>query len=114
VSLPNGGETVIFTLETTGDDSYGTPTYVPGGTPVTVSGCWVYPISSAEAQALGESINTVYAVLAEDLPGGAFSSIAWDGRFWEPLGEPLRYRSGFTGTQVMTVYMKARGPKAVA
>jgi hypothetical protein len=69
VSLPNGGETVIFTLETTGDDSYGTPTYVPGGTPVTVSGCWVYPISSAEAQALGESINTVYAVLAEDSAG---------------------------------------------
>jgi hypothetical protein len=114
VSLPNGGETVIFTVETVGDDSYGTPTYVSGGMAVAVSGCWVYPISSDEAQALGEQLNTVYAVLAADLPGGAFSSVEWDGRSWEPLGEPLRYRSGFTGTQVMTVYMKARGPKAVA
>jgi hypothetical protein len=114
VTLPNGGETVVFTVETTADDSYGTPTLVPGGSPVSVAGCWVYPISSEEAQALGELVNTVYAVLAADLPGGAFSSVEWDGRFWEPLGEPLRYRSGFTGTVVMTVYMKARGPKAVA
>jgi hypothetical protein len=114
VTLPNGGETVVFTVETAADDSYGTPTLVPGGSPVSVAGCWVYPISSEEAQALGELVNTVYAVLAADLPGGAFSSVEWDGRFWEPLGEPLRYRSGFTGTVVMTVYMKARGPKAVA
>lgn len=112
--IPNGGETVTFLVDTMADDSYGTPTRVPGGQPVTVKGCWVYPISSEEAQALGEQVNTVYAVMAADLPGGAFSSVTWDGRSWEPLGEPLRYRSGFTGTVVMTVYMKSRGPKAVA
>jgi hypothetical protein len=109
--IPGGSETVTFLPEVESDDTYGTPVLVPGQVPVAVPGCWVYPISSSEAQALGEQVNTVYAVLADDLPGGAFGLVEWDGRFWEPLGEPLRFRSGFTGTQVMTVYMKSRGPK---
>lgn len=109
MTLPNGRETVTFVTEADSDDGYGTPVLVAAGDTVIVSSCWVYPISSSEAQALGEQVNTVYAVMAEELPPGAFSQIEWDGRSWEPLGEPLRYRSGFTGTVVMTVYMKSRG-----
>jgi hypothetical protein len=114
VVLPVGAETVTFFTEVDGDDGYGTPTRVPGATPTVVYGCWVYPVSSSEAQALGEQLNTVYAVAADVLPGGAWSLIVWDGRNWEPLGEPLRYRSGFTGMELATVYMKSRGPEAVS
>lgn len=105
--------TVLVFPEVDGTDGYGTPTRVPAADPVTVQG-WVRPVSAAESEQLGQQLATVYRLTARTIPGGAWARVAWDGRDWDPLGEPLKHESGgVTSLDHMTVLLKSRGPAAV-
>jgi len=99
--------------EVDGTDDYGTPTRVPSAVPVEVRG-WVWPISAEESEQLGQQVATVYRLSARAIPGGAWARVVWDGRDWDPLGEPMRYESGgLTGLDHASVLLKARGPGAL-
>lgn len=106
--LDRGPDVVQVWPEVAGVDDDGNPMRVPAANPVTL---WmrVQPVSAEEAATLGQGTSTIYRATGRDFPGGAFARVAWDGRDWDVLGEPLRY-NGSPRTRHVSVLLKARGP----
>ncbi|WP_461024676.1 hypothetical protein [Thalassiella azotivora] len=90
-----------------GRDRYNAPTYTPG-TPVEVRGV-VQPVQADELQALGAAqTETVYRFIGRGpWPGGVHSTVTWDGREWDQLGEAKVYSTG-RRTGHIDVLLRAR------
>lgn len=110
MSLLTQDEVLVYP-EVLSDDGYGTEIRVPSLSPVKVRGL-MQPVSSEEAVALGQSVGTVYRLIARDLPGGAWAKVAWGGRTWDVLGEPQRRRYSAMSAHD-SVLLLARTPRGL-
>ncbi|RZS39147.1 hypothetical protein EV193_104363 [Herbihabitans rhizosphaerae] len=94
-------------------DADGNEVWLPSETPITVRGR-VQPISSVEQLSfsqravIGQSVTTLYRVIARNAPGGPWSRVVYGGRDWEVVGEPecRRYSSA---TSHVTAIIRAKG-----
>lgn len=107
--LANGPHVVTVFPEVESDDGYGTVLRVPDGTGVEVRG-WMQPVRAEELAALGQQARTTYKLIAAAVPGGAWSKVLWEGREYEPVGEPVEHGVGMTLAH-STVLLAARAPR---
>lgn len=103
-----------FFPEVDGTDADGTPIRKPGDFPVRVAG-FIAPFGKAfedtENTTTGQDITTRYRFWAKRIPPGAFSHVRYDGRDWDVVGEPKRYRGV---QQILThdvIQIRARSPE---
>ncbi len=82
---------------------------VPADTPVNVFGM-VHPVSTDEATALGQSVDTVRSFTGRSFPGGPWASVRYDGRDWEVHGEPVPYRRGRSTRHVAVTLIATTPP----
>lgn len=111
MSLLDGPEQVTVRPEVEDTDADGNPIRRPGTTTVTLS-CRVQPIAADEPAVAGQAIATVYRVIAKTWPPGATSTVTWQGRTWDVLGEPLRH-GGSPAVQHVTILIRARAPEVL-
>ena len=75
-------------------DDAGSPVY-SDDTPVTVTGGMMQPVSSTETDVLGTNLRTVYRWISRGAwPGGAHSTVVWEGRTFDQDGEARVFTSG--------------------
>lgn len=102
---PTDTVTVVPVTATT--DEYGTPIAGTPGVPVKVS-CRVQPLVTLDQT--GQATYAEYRIVARTFPRGPFSSVTWDGRTWEIVGEPQRHH-GSPRTAHVSVDIKALSPE---
>ncbi|MDO5619274.1 hypothetical protein [Kocuria sp.] len=81
------------------------------GEPVEVR-CNVHPLSTDEREALGVLTTETYRITARDWPGDHRTRVFYDGRWWDQVGEPSRFRMS-SRTQHDSVLISAREPRKV-
>ena len=93
--------------EVDGTDPDGNPVRVPSTTPTKVR-CRVAPLSSEEAAAIGQAATSTARVIAARWPLGAWSSVVWQGRTWDIVGEPQRHPGASPATTHVSVLIRSR------
>lgn len=110
--LESGPHTVLVYLEEEVDDWRDNPVRQPAaGSPVTVSGCWMQPISSSRGSFAarevdeGQRVTVQYRLIARNAPVGWWSAVEWQGRRFTILGGP-QYRDFSDLTTHMSVTLQ--------
>lgn len=91
--LDHGPHTVTVYLEEEVVDSRGNTIRRPSATAVTVSGCWMQPVSSERVDQLsvtqGQRVDASWRLIARDAPVGWWSRVDWAGKRFSVAGGPL-------------------------
>lgn len=107
--LCDAPDEVLVYVEEAGTDGDGNPVKVPAQYPIKVRGR-VQPVYGNESGFNGQEIATVYKLVCQKFPAGAYARVEWGGRTWEVQGEPLR-RAGSPTIAHVSVMLRARRPE---
>ncbi|MCK2242323.1 MULTISPECIES: hypothetical protein [unclassified Crossiella] len=92
--LTDGPETLTVYPEHHTTDAEGNPVAAPDFTrPVTVPGCWVFPLDTTEDHTTGQRSTERYRVYTQAAPVTAWSAVDWRGQRYEVDGEPQQWQA---------------------
>lgn len=97
--LDNGPHTIKVWVEEEVTDSRGNTVRRPSETPVTVTGCLMFPVASTRGAfpaidvRQGQRVDAAYRLMAREAPLGWWSRVEWNGAPMTVLGGPLVHKS---------------------
>jgi hypothetical protein len=100
--LDSGTDVLLVYVEQNVTDGRGNPIRVPAASATPVVGA-VHPVTTEEATALGQTVDTVRSFTGKSFPGGPWARVHWDGRDWQVHGEPVFYRRGAATRHVSVI-----------